>query len=72
MSLETAVSLCHSLNIVTINLIPLCYSLDNGPESIRPIFGLKILENIKLFIGLEFHSQYKDITLLCIKTCLKF
>ena len=42
------------------------------PGSIRPVFGLKILENMKLFNVLEFYSHYKDITPLHLKTCLKF
>ena len=43
-----------------------------GPGSIRPIFGLKISENFKIFIVVEFYSQYKDIIPLSIKICLKF
>ena len=36
------------------------------------MFGLKILENMKLFNVLEFYSQYKDTSPLYFKTCLKF
>ena len=42
------------------------------PGLIRPIFGLKILETFKLFIVIEFNSQYKDTTLLYMKTYFKF
>ena len=31
-----------------------------GPGSIRPIFGLKNLENFKLFIVIEYYSKYKE------------
>ena len=42
-----------------------------GLGSIRPIFGLKISENLKLLIVLVFYSQYEDTTPLYKKTCLK-
>ena len=42
-----------------------------GQGSIRAIFGLKILENMKLFNVLEFYSQYKDKSPLYLKICLK-
>ena len=39
--------------------------LFKGQGSIRPIFGLKISENLNLFTVIEIYSHYKDITPLC-------